>query len=311
MVLPRRPLTRLAAALIAVAGLAGCSAPGGLPSTVASTASEQVPSPDQAATPDQTATPAAVTTPDAGLPAVVATPEVSPAPETSPQPTLPALSAAQQEKFGGCLTTAVTHWSSGACAALAQETLAGIGFLAGEPAKRIDVRGANAILNYQRSRGIDATGTIDEATWRALATNQSPRSTALPAECLVAGTVLCVDQGARTLRYVVDGTVERTVQVRLGGFAQHAKKKNWRNFPTANGTYTVYDKQRNPRSENYGAGAMPYSIMFHPDMYVHYSSGFAKQGYDSSSHGCVNVGDKDAILWLYEHTPIGATVHVF
>jgi lipoprotein-anchoring transpeptidase ErfK/SrfK len=105
--------------------------------------------------------------------------------------------------------------------------------------------------------------------------------------------------------------VERTVQVRLGGFAQHAKKKNWRNFPTANGTYTVYDKQRNPRSENYGAGAMPYSIMFHPDMYVHYSSGFAKQGYDSSSHGCVNVGDKDAILWLYEHTPIGATVHVF
>ena len=217
MVLPRRPLTRLAAALIAVAGLAGCSAPGGLPSTVASTASEQVSSPDQAATPDQTATPAAVTTPDAGLPAVVATPEVSPAPETSPQPTLPALSAAQQEKFGGCLTTAVTHWSSGACAALAQETLAGIGFLAGEPAKRIDVRGANAILNYQRSRGLDATGTIDEATWRALATNQSPRSTALPAECLVAGTVLCVDQGARTLRYVVDGTVERTVQVRLGG----------------------------------------------------------------------------------------------
>lgn len=320
MVLSRRPPTLLVVALVVAASLTGCAVPAaqraeGSPVTPSS--------PLTSANPEATSAPAGAPTPGESVAASTSVPEStagateapvspgSPASDATPEPTLPALSAAQQERFGGCLAEAVRHWSSGACATLAQQALAEQGYLEGNPSKRIDVRGANAILNYQRSRGIHATGTLDEATWVALATNQEPRSSELPEACRVAGTVLCVDQGARTLRYVVDGTVERTVPVRLGGFAQHAKNKNWRNFPTANGTYRVYDKQRNPRSENYGAGAMPYSIMFHPDMYVHYSSGFAKQGYAGSSHGCVNVGDKAAITWLFEHTPIGATVHVY
>lgn len=264
-------------------------------------------------TPEVTATPTPVT------PTV--TPTSTPAPKSkaaSPKPkpdkpkaALPGLSADQQAMFGSCMSTRISNWSSGDCARLAQHALAEVGFFKGKPSKRIDVRGTNAILNYQRSRGIPATGTIDETTWNALATRKEARSAALPAECKVAGTVLCVDQGARKLTYLVDGQVKKEVRVRLGGYAQHAKNKNWRNFPTANGNFRVYSKHRNPQSENYGSGAMPYSVMFDPNMYVHYSADFARRGYNTSSHGCVNVGDKAAAIWLYQNTPVGARVHIF
>lgn len=307
-----RPITLVAAALVTALALTGCAT--AQPGPVAPLATTTPAAPDGTATASATPQVPASGTPApavSGTPTPAASGTPSATPGATPEPTLPTLSAAQEEKFGACVTKRIENWSNGDCAKLAQETLGEIGFLEGGTSKRIDVRTSNAILNYQRSRGIKATGAIDEVTWLALATNQEPRSTDLPDGCRVGGTVLCVDQGARTLTYLVDDKVEKVVQVRLGGYAQHAKKKNWRNFPTANGTYKVYDKQRNPYSENYGAGAMPYSIMFHPDMYVHYSSDFAKRGYATSSHGCVNVGDKDAILWLYENTPIGATVHVF
>lgn len=291
---PRHPAYVVAACLAAALVFAGCSAAPAGPVAPATT-------------PDATAT--AVAAPQVSA---SGTPTPSPAPDATPEPTAPTMSAAQEARFGPCLSKRVENWSTGECATLAQEALAEAGFLEGGTSKRIDVRTSNAILNYQRSRDIvPANGAIEEATWLALATDKPARSTQRPAECEVAGVVLCVDQGARTLTYLVDGKPERTVQVRLGGYAQHVKKKNWRNFPTANGTWKVYDKQKNPHSENYGAGAMPYSIMFYPDMYVHFSSDFAKRGYATSSHGCVNVGDKDAIVWLYENTPIGATVHIF
>ena len=82
-------------------------------------------------------------------------------------------------------------------------------------------------------------------------------------------------------------------------------------FPTASGTWKVYDKQVNPYSKTYGAGAMPYSTMFYPDMYVHYSPGFASQGYAGSSHGCVNIRKLADAKWIFKNTPIGSKVFVF
>lgn len=306
-----RPAALAAATLVATLVLTGCATAQPVP--VAPLAAPTATAPDATATPGVSAPDPANGTPASPTPEPApVTPSFGPVKQTPPpEPVLPELSATQQAKFGACVGKRVENWSTGECATLAQQALADAGFLKGDIAKRIDVRGSNAILNYQRSRGIQATGAIDAVTWHALATDQPARSTELPAICTAGGTVICVDQGARTLSYVVDGAVEKVVPVRTGGYAQHAKKKNWRNFPTANGTYKVYDKQKNPYSENYGAGAMPYSIMFHPDMYVHYSSDFAKRGYAASSHGCVNVGDKEAIMWLYENTPIGAIVHVY
>lgn len=300
-------LTRLAAFVAVLLVLTGCALgqPAEVVSATPSLDATTTPSAEPTATPTvmvQTATPTPTPTPKPKA-------EASPKPEKA-KPSFE-LSADQRAQFGGCTDKRVSAWSGGNCATLAQHALAEAGFLKGKVSKRIDVRGANAILNYQRSRGISATGTIDEATWHALATKKAARSSALPEACKAPGTVLCVDQGTRKLTYLVDGDVKKVVQVRLGGYAQHAKKKNWRNFPTANGNFKIYTKHRSPTSENYGSGVMPYSLIFDPNMYVHYSADFARRGYNTASHGCVNVGDKAAAMWLYKHTPIGARVHVF
>ena len=145
----------------------------------------------------------------------------------------------------------------------------------------------------------------------ALATKLPALPEIIPDACKTEGVVLCVDQAHRKLSYVKDGTVVKAIPVRLGGWADHPKTKVWRVFATANGTYSVYKKMVSPPSENYGAGAMPYSVMFDPNMYVHYSSGFRSVGYAKSSHGCVNVGSLEDAKWFYANTPIGAKVVVF
>lgn len=224
---------------------------------------------------------------------------------------LPTLTAEQQAAFGSCLDTRVTIGSKGACVLLAQTTLHDLGFLTGKAGKAQGVAAMNAVHRYQRSRDLKPTAVIDQTTWYALASGQAARSTELPAECKLPGVVLCVDQGTQQLRYVKDGEVLRTVKVRTGGWAKHAKTDVWRLFPTANGLFRVYNKHVNPPSENYGEGAMPYSVMFDPNMYVHYSSGFARQGYAQSSHGCVNVASRTDVQWLFKNTPINARVYVW
>ena len=87
--------------------------------------------------------------------------------------------------------------------------------------------------------------------------------------------------------------------------------EKWRLYPTANGLFRVYDKSVSPPSENYGDGAMPYSVMFDPNMYVHYSADFHRRGYARASHGCVNVGDRDDAQWIFRNTPIDALVYVY
>ena len=231
-------------------------------------------------------------------------------PET-PAP-LPELTAAQQEKFGACLDTTIQVWSKGACATLAQEELAKLGFLTTDPTERISVSAANAIHRYQRSRDLKPTAVVDVTTWYALASGQPARSTELPAECRLDGVVLCVDQGTQTLRWMRNGRVENIFAIRTGGWNFDPKDhEKWRLYPTANGLFRVYDKSVSPPSENYGDGAMPYSVMFDPNMYVHYSSGFARQGYAQSSHGCVNVASRTDVQWLFKNTPINARVYVW
>lgn len=230
---------------------------------------------------------------------------------TYPELPMPELTAEQSARFGSCIGTVVSHWTKGACSDLVQDELKKLGFLKGEPETRIGVPAVNAILRYQRSRALKPTGAVDEQTWYALASGREARSKELPAECLMAGTVLCVDQGAETLSYMVDGEVKRTFPIRTGGFAAEAKTGEWRLHPTANGLFRVYNKNIDPPSENYGYGVMPYSVMFDPNMYVHYSADFKKRGYTRSSHGCVNIGSLDDAKWIYANTPIDARVYVW
>ena len=106
--------------------------------------------------------------------------------------------------------------------------------------------------------------------------------------------------------------MSRVFAIRTGGWNFDPKDhEKWRLYPTANGLFRVYDKSVSPPSENYGDGAMPYSVMFDPNMYVHYSADFAKRGYSRSSHGCVNVASKDDAKWIFDNTPIEARVWVW
>lgn len=245
--------------------------------------------------------------------APVLTPTPS-APATPAKPVDPfdTVSAKTKAEFKGCLPKRIGPNSSGKCAKLVVKKLKAAGYYPWASTSVINVSGANAILNYQRSRGLKATATTTKETWVALATKAAALPVVLPNKCKTTkGIILCVDQAHRKLFWIKNGLVVKTFKVRLGGWNYLAKKHKWKIYATANGTWKVYDKQVDPKSENYGSGAMPYATMFYPDMYVHYSPGFHSVGYAMSSHGCVNIGQLSQAQWIFAHTPIGATVYVF
>ena len=291
----------MVAAASALLMLAGCA--------LSPAAAGQVSAPGSVAT--TSATSAATSAATAGVTAS-ASPSASPSATPTPPPDpLAHLSAKKRKQFKACLPKTLKAGSSGNCVTLLQSELKDAGYYPWAKSRFVSVTGANAILNYQRSRGLDADGWVGKATWLALATNARSASRELPKTCLTKGVVMCVDQAHRQLFWLRSGKVIKTFKVRLGGYAQHAKTHIWRNFPTANGTWKVYDKQVNPVSETYGSGAMPYSTMFYPDMYVHYSPGFNRQGYSQSSHGCVNIRKLSDAVWIFRNTPIGTKVHIY
>ncbi|QLQ15934.1 MAG: murein L,D-transpeptidase [Micropruina sp.] len=302
----RRTTGSLAAATAATLALvlAGCAA---------------VPPPQVAAGPTPSslvpvsASPSAVaSTPSLATSAPVsqsASPKATPTP--TPTQTKPTISPAAKKVYGSCLNKTINFWARGACVTLVQKQLRKLKFYSGPVNGTYGVSTINALINYQRSRGIRGTGVVAKLTWTALATKQPALPKVLPKQCLTKGVVLCVDEAHRRLTYLKSGKVIKEIKIRVGGFNSHPKTKQWRVFPTANGTWKVYNKMVSPPSENYGPGAMPYSVMFYPDMYVHYSPDFHRWGYSRSSHGCVNVGSLKDAIWFFKNTPIGAKVYTF
>lgn len=299
-------IKRLALGLSLVPLLAGCAinTPGGAPNAPAGGAAVSPPAPAAPAAPNASQTPG-MSTP------AVTPPPPSPTSTEPPEPPKPTLPPEAKKEFGKCWTQQVRIWTGGPCTKLVQKKLKAAKILSGPITHRADLRTVNAILNYQRSRGLPADGVVGQTTWLAMATKQKSVPEVLPEECQTKGVVLCVDQAHRKLKYVKNGKVKKTIAIRLGGYNSHPKTHKWRVFPTAKGTWKVYNKNVSPCSENYGCGAMPYSVMFHPDMYVHYSPDFARRGYATSSHGCVNVRSIKDAVWFFRNTPIGAKVHVF
>jgi lipoprotein-anchoring transpeptidase ErfK/SrfK len=112
--------------------------------------------------------------------------------------------------------------------------------------------------------------------------------------------VLCVDKTSRTLRWVVDGDVVKTVDVRFGS----------EYTPTREGVFSVYRKSRDHVSSLYDT-AMPFAMFFSGGQAVHYSADFASVGYGGASHGCVNVRDYDAVAWLFDQVQVGDKVVVY
>lgn len=172
-----------------------------------------------------------------------------------------------------------------------------------------------AVRGFQAKRGIPVTGEVDRRTQdRLLAMTTEPSEaelSGLPAtgggntpgpldpRCAT-GRVLCVDKTSDTLRWVVDGEVLTTVDVRFGGAAT----------PTREGEFSVYRKSRDHVSSLYDT-SMPFAMFFSGGQAVHYSPDFAAVGYAGASHGCVNVRDYDAVAALYDQVGLGDRVVVY
>jgi lipoprotein-anchoring transpeptidase ErfK/SrfK len=169
-----------------------------------------------------------------------------------------------------------------------------------------------AVRGFQAKREIPVTGAVDQRTLNRLygmttepsqaeLTNQTAANVpgALDARCLD-GRVLCIDKTSRTLRWVVDGKVQKTLDVRFGASTT----------PTREGEFSVYLKDIDHVSHLYGS-SMPFAMFFSGGQAVHYSSDFAAVGYNGASHGCANIRDYDGVAWLYDQVQVGDKVIVY
>ena len=163
---------------------------------------------------------------------------------------------------------------------------------------------------FQAKREIPVTGEVDRRTLDRLQEmtyeptyeqmhNIAPEPGALDPRCLT-GRALCVDKTTNSLRWVVDGKVLKTLEVRFGSDE----------LPTREGAFTVFTKSRDHVSSLYDT-SMPFAMFFSGGQAVHYSPDFAANGYNGASHGCVNVRDYDGISWLFDQVQIGDKVIVY
>jgi peptidoglycan hydrolase-like protein with peptidoglycan-binding domain len=174
-----------------------------------------------------------------------------------------------------------------------------------------DTRTVDAVKGFQAKRVIPVTGDVDRRTLDRLSAMTTTPTKAemhnrlvtgrLDARCKT-GRVLCIDKTSRTLRWVVDGHVEQTLEARFGSTLNDT--------PTREGLFHVYLKDADHVSHLYGS-SMPYSMFFSGGQAVHYSSDFATVGYNGASHGCVNIRDLNGITWLFSQVRVGDKVVVY
>ncbi|CUR61389.1 conserved exported hypothetical protein [metagenome] len=167
-----------------------------------------------------------------------------------------------------------------------------------------------AVEGFQAKRRIPVTGQVDRRTLSRLKEmtrqptkaelfNVVPAGPALDPRCAT-GRAMCVDKTSRSLRWVVDGVVLKTVEVRFGSDE----------LPTREGAFAVFSKSRDHVSSLYDT-PMPFAMFFSGGQAVHYSPDFAANGYSGASHGCVNVRDRAAVEWLFDQVRIGDKVIVY
>lgn len=259
------------------------------------------------------------TTPPAPAPTPTAAPKTSakPTPKPTPKPTAakpttpaPAAPAAPAAISDACAASVVRVGSKGDCVKQGLAALKAASYYSPKVGTSFGASAANWTLHYQRSRGLSETATLDAATWQALRSGQGKVAEVISASCRGAGVNICVNKAHQKMYWVKDGKVVKTIKVRTAGWNQD-KNGNWRIHHTPSGTYRVYNKAANPTSLRYGEGAMPYSTMFDPNMYFHYSAGFASVGYSGSSHGCVNIASRADAKWVMDNTPLGTKVAVY
>ena len=198
-----------------------------------------------------------------------------------------------------------------------QARLVQIAWLFGDVSGTYDDTTVQAVRGFQAKRAIPVTGAVDQRTLdRLVAMTRTPThdekhnsepepepttggTAGLDPRCLT-GRALCVDKTSNSLRWVVDGAVQATYDVRFGSDE----------LPTREGAFSVFSKSRDHVSSLYDT-SMPFAMFFSGGQAVHYSPDFAANGYSGASHGCVNVRDYDGIAALFDQVQIGDKVIVY
>jgi peptidoglycan hydrolase-like protein with peptidoglycan-binding domain len=191
-----------------------------------------------------------------------------------------------------------------------QARLVSIQWIFGDVTGHYDAETVRAVRGFQAKREIPVTGEVDQRTLDRLhgmtyqpsyeqMHNIEPRLGALDPRCKT-GRALCVDKASNSMRWVIDGEVISTFDVRFGS----------EELPTREGAFTVFSKSRDHVSSLYDT-SMPLAMFFSGGQAVHYSPDFAATGYNGASHGCVNVRDYDGMAALFDQVQIGDKVIVY
>ncbi|WP_370290544.1 L,D-transpeptidase family protein [Nocardioides sp.] len=270
---------------------------------------------------DTSSAPRAAAPVGSGAPAPTPRPAPTSAPATPPTsaptsaPTPPASSATPTPTTPPAGPAVLSPGDRSAQVRDLQARLRQIDWFSGDVTDLYGERTTAAVRGFQAKRGFEATGVVDRRTLDRLAAmtrtpsadelaNRRPSSDAntpgpLDPRC-TSGRVLCIDKSSRTLRWVVDGVVRTSVDVRFGADTT----------PTREGSFSVQRKSRDHVSTIYHS-SMPYAMFFSGGQAVHYSSDFAQRGYAGASHGCVNVRDLAAVRSLFDQVEVGDRVVVY
>lgn len=167
----------------------------------------------------------------------------------------------------------------------------------------------NGLLTFQRAwPGLKVTGLVDQATWDALMSNEQRYVTNGPGS-IPAGDGIITSISQRTSWVVKGGKVVETLDSRTAGWKTDKRSGQWRIHVTPTGDFKIYQKHVRTPSVYFGDDAMPHSLVFNPNVYVHGSPLFDVQGYSGGSYACINLKTKDA-AWLWPQMPIGARVRI-
>ena len=178
---------------------------------------------------------------------------------------------------------------------------------------------AGAVSGFQAKRGFPVVGYVDQRTWdRIVSMTFEPArdelyppppepepKVAQPApgldqRCLT-GRAICIDKSQSVVRWVVNGQVQLTLDARFGSEL----------LPTREGLFSVQRKVRDEYSRLYDNAPMPLAVYFSGGQAVHYSPDFVANGYNGSSHGCVNTRSWDGMSALFNSAQIGDKVVVY
>lgn len=168
--------------------------------------------------------------------------------------------------------------------------LAELGFHVPEPSTSFGPQLADAVIAFQKARGLDRTGRVDETVWRALGVDAPPRP-----RHTTPSPHIEIDKGRQLLLVVEDGRLAGALPVSSGATG---------NTPV--GSFSILWKAA-ATSTWLGSAILYRTMTFYRNFAIH---GYYSVPAYPASHGCVRVPIW-AADWLYDRSHVGERVFVY